>query len=279
MRQLKAVALSAFLSFFFITGTSFAELSERPWLGVVIEDPERGGAVLVSEVVPGGPADLAGVDPDDLIIGLNGEPISGTADLIKGIMEFKAGDKVALDVDSSGSIQKIDVTLEPMPIAMPERGRVHEHARHGRDKDAAPCAVKDHGCKDGNFNDGCEAHEMGVMEGANYGKMYIKLKAVGLDAVQTAKAREINADLRKKAARSGADIEVARIELRETLDAAIINLDRVKVKLVEIATKKADLSFLYIRAIEDIKKTLTPEQLSLFNGGESCPLDAHDEGD
>ena len=279
MKRLKTAALSAFLSILFITGTSLAEQAGRPWLGVVIQDSERPGAALVSEVAPGGPADLAGVAPDDLITGLNGEPISGTEDLIKGIMGFKAGDKVALDVDSNGSIQKIDVTLEPMPDAMPERSRVHEHARHGLDKDAAPRVVKDHGCKDAHGKDGRGAHEMGVIEGANYGKMYIKLKGVGLDAVQRAKARMINADLRKKAARSGADIEVARIELRETLDAAIINLDRVKLKLVEIATKKANLSFLYIKAIEDIKKTLTPEQLSLFNGGESCPLDAHDEGD
>ncbi len=283
MRQMRAVALSAFLFLLFITGTSFAGQSERPWLGVVIEDPGRSGAVLVSEVVPGGPADLAGLNPDDLIIGLNGEPVTGPEDLVKGIMALEAGDKVALQVESGGNVEEIDVTLEPMPIAMAGDRHGHGNKDCGREEGSSR-STKDRGdCKDKvmHGDEGCGAHEMGMMEAANYGKIYFKLKGLRLDADQRAKARAINADLRKKAARAGAELEVAQIELGELMEASLVNLDKVKAKLVEISSKRADLSFLSIKALEDVKKILTPEQLSAFNGGESCPLgDArHGSGD
>lgn len=283
MRQMRAVALSAFLFLLFITGTSFAGQSERPWLGVVIEDPGRSGAVLVSEVVPGGPADLAGINPDDLIMGLNGEPIAGSDDLVKGIMGFKAGDKVALEVESGGNVEEIDVILEPMPVAM--AGDRHDHGHKYCDrKEGSSWSTKGHGrCKDKvmHGDEGCREPEMGMMEGANYGKIYSMLKGLRLDADQRAKARAINADFRKKAARAGAELEVAGIELGELTEGSPVNLDKVKAKLFEISSKRADLSFLSIKALEDVKKTLTPEQLSELNGGERCPLgDArHGSGD
>lgn len=288
MRQMRAVALSAFLFLLFITGTSFAGQSERPWLGVVIEDPGRSGAVLVSEVVPGGPADLAGLNPDDLIIGLNGEPITGPEDLVKGIMALEAGDKVALQVESGGNVEEIDVTLEPMPVAM--AGDRHGHG-HDHDKDVAKegssCGTKERGCckemqgrGDAHSRKKC-MHGMGMMEDGIYGKMYSMLKTLRPDPAQTAKMRMIDADFRKKAARAGAELEVAQIELGELMEASPVNLDKVKAKLVEISSKRADLSFLSIKALEDVKKILTPEQLSALNGGESCPLgDArHGSGD
>lgn len=289
MRQMRVVALSAFLTILSITGIAFAENAGRPWLGVVIEDPVRPGAVLVSEVVPGGPADLAGINPDDLITGLNGEPISGSDDLVKGIMGFKAGDKVALEVESGGNVEEIDVTLEPMPVALTE----HSHGNDNDDKDregkeGSSWSAKDHGDCKGKHGQGDGVHSRekcmhgtGMKDGSKYDKIYTKLKSLQLDAVQTTKARAIDADFRKKAVRAGAEIEVAQIELGELTEANPVNLDKVKAKLVEISSKKADITFLSIKAVEDVKKILTPEQLSEFNGGESCPLgDArHGSGD
>jgi len=53
----------------------------RPWLGLTLE--EHRGRVFVTRVTDDGPAAAAGVEANDLILGVGGEPVAGLADFYR----------------------------------------------------------------------------------------------------------------------------------------------------------------------------------------------------
>ena len=55
----------------------------RPWLGVNAE--EAHGRVFVNKVTPGGPAERGGLQAEDLILTVNGKPVSNLADLYRKV--------------------------------------------------------------------------------------------------------------------------------------------------------------------------------------------------
>src|SRR5579875_3857953 len=58
--------------------------------------------VLVSEVRPGGPSDKAGIKVDDIILGMNGQPIKDGDDMVNRISDMPVGSQVTLNVDRDG---------------------------------------------------------------------------------------------------------------------------------------------------------------------------------
>jgi S1-C subfamily serine protease len=85
---------------------------------------------IVSEVVPGGPADEAGLRGGDspirfqgqqlevggdVIVAVNGEPIEGNADLPRRISLLDPGDVVSLEVIRDGESEQIEVELGERP--------------------------------------------------------------------------------------------------------------------------------------------------------------------
>jgi S1-C subfamily serine protease len=69
----------------------------RPWLGLTTE--ESGGKLLVGRVAPGGPAEKAGVQKGDVVIGVDGRPALGLADFYRKVWALgAAGTLVPLDV-------------------------------------------------------------------------------------------------------------------------------------------------------------------------------------
>ena len=59
---------------------------------------ERRGGVLVVGLDPGGPAERAGLEEGDLILGLDGHPVSGIDDLHRLLTEERVGIKVSMRV-------------------------------------------------------------------------------------------------------------------------------------------------------------------------------------
>lgn len=79
----------------------------RPWLGV--QTQEVHGNVIVTRVSPDSPADLAKLQPGDVIVSLDGQPIKGQADLYTRLWSRQAGVEVPLEVLRAGKIQSVPV--------------------------------------------------------------------------------------------------------------------------------------------------------------------------
>ena len=86
----------------------------RGWLGVVIQEvtPDIAEAIgvkegiLIAQVMKGSPADKAGLKVGDIIVAVNGKPISEVRDLQFRIMKTKPGTKVTLTVIRNGKDKK-----------------------------------------------------------------------------------------------------------------------------------------------------------------------------
>lgn len=74
----------------------------------------QGGGALVADVTPGSPADKAGIERGDIILELNGEPVSGPDELSVRIAETAPGTMVHLKISRNGQMRDIDVTLEEL---------------------------------------------------------------------------------------------------------------------------------------------------------------------
>lgn len=81
----------------------------RPWLGVAFAPDLTAaglgpGGAMVLKVVPGGPADSAGLRPmhsgllGDIVVGLEGVPIASSADVFKALDQKAPGDSVLVSV-------------------------------------------------------------------------------------------------------------------------------------------------------------------------------------
>ena len=68
--------------------------------------------VLVEQVSPGGPADLAGVRSDDIIIAINGATITEVADLVSYLGEYASpGDSAVLTIIRDDTEIELTATL------------------------------------------------------------------------------------------------------------------------------------------------------------------------
>lgn len=69
----------------------------------------RAAGVEVVEVVPGGPADRAGVRPEDLIVELNGTPIEGMDELQRVVVSELIGHTVRAKVVRNGAERELEL--------------------------------------------------------------------------------------------------------------------------------------------------------------------------
>ncbi|AKU91606.1 DegQ family serine endoprotease [Vulgatibacter incomptus] len=93
----------------------------RGWLGVATQDltaelakglslGKQHGA-LVADVVPGSPAEAAGVRPGDVIVSVDGRTIETYAQLSRTVAFLSPGTRIALGVMREGKQQRLDVTI------------------------------------------------------------------------------------------------------------------------------------------------------------------------
>jgi S1-C subfamily serine protease len=97
----------------------------RPWLGLSYVPitpelareyrlPVRQGVIVV-EVVRGGPADRAGLRPEEIIVGINGSNVTDAGALRSVLREKEPGDRLAMQVVGPGGKRSITVTLGEAP--------------------------------------------------------------------------------------------------------------------------------------------------------------------
>ena len=97
---------------------------ETAFLGVVsLEVPELlaahiglepGDGIVVRSLVPGGPAALAGVAVNDVIVKVDGQPVGSPLEISKQVAGHKPGEKISLDLIHAGKPTTLDVTLGVM---------------------------------------------------------------------------------------------------------------------------------------------------------------------
>ncbi len=86
---------------------------EKPWLGISQNKGDDGHAKIIN-VTPGSAAETAGLDRDDIVIGINGRTVDADG-FSEAILEYKPGDTIHLMVIRLGEIKEIPVTLTASP--------------------------------------------------------------------------------------------------------------------------------------------------------------------
>jgi S1-C subfamily serine protease len=94
----------------------------QPWLGVSTEVSQ--GNLVVAKVTPGGPADLAGLAPGDVIVGIGDDKVDNQADFYHRVWkQGPAGVTVPLRVLKSGDVREIAVkSADRMSVLRKPRG-------------------------------------------------------------------------------------------------------------------------------------------------------------
>ena len=110
-----------------------ANMKNSGWVGVEFETDNPDG-YEVSRVIPGSPAEAAGIQAGDVLVALNGVAIKKENDeaLSKARKEWKPGQVVAYTVKRDGSERQVSVTLGSWPAdALAKMIGTHmlEHAR------------------------------------------------------------------------------------------------------------------------------------------------------
>jgi putative serine protease PepD len=89
--------------------------SHRAYLGVVVASTLNGNVAVV-QVVGGGPAARAGIQPGDLIVSVNGKQVPDTATLASVLAQLSPGQTVPVQiVKPNGSKPTVTVTLGQIP--------------------------------------------------------------------------------------------------------------------------------------------------------------------
>ncbi len=96
----------------------------RGWLGVMIQEvtPELAGqfeapegAVLISQVLDGSPAEDGGLQRGDIVLELEGDPVDGLSRFRNAIAEMEPGTAVELLISRDGEEMELDVELGSRP--------------------------------------------------------------------------------------------------------------------------------------------------------------------
>jgi serine protease Do len=96
----------------------------RGYLGIMIQNVTPGLAqefhlkdykgALVGDVVPGGPADKAGLKPGDVVLQFNNKPVTDSRHLQLAVAETKPGSTVPMEILRDGSKQNVDVKVSQL---------------------------------------------------------------------------------------------------------------------------------------------------------------------
>jgi predicted metalloprotease with PDZ domain len=86
---------------------------DKPWLGVATKKTDN-GELTIDNVIPGGPADTAGLSRDDIIVAVDGRSTSFD-DFPITIAARKPGDTARISVFRDGKLREFTATLAPNP--------------------------------------------------------------------------------------------------------------------------------------------------------------------
>lgn len=89
---------------------------EPGWLGVELAArPQTETGVLVRDVLPGSPAERAGLASGDVIVTVDGKTVGRPSDVVRLVSSRQAGDRLSLAVMRGGADRLFGATLVPRP--------------------------------------------------------------------------------------------------------------------------------------------------------------------
>jgi hypothetical protein len=89
-------------------------VQDRGYLGAVVDDrKDRGRGVRVERVIPGGPADRAGLRVGDLVTGLGGIRVRQMSDFAAIVEQVAPGNSLTFELLRGENREKIDVVFGP----------------------------------------------------------------------------------------------------------------------------------------------------------------------
>ncbi len=97
----------------------------RPWLGVVLRSVDQSivfrydlavdKGAFITEIAPGSPADKAGIEPGDIIVGVDGQEITTAQELIQAIHSSQIGQRVKITFWRGNIKNTTNATLAERP--------------------------------------------------------------------------------------------------------------------------------------------------------------------
>ncbi len=87
------------------------DLPEAGLMGVILDADGEGG-VKVKGLSPGGAAEAAGVEKDDILVAIDGQPIGHYADVKLALLDKVPGDRIRLSIRRPGILSDHEETLE-----------------------------------------------------------------------------------------------------------------------------------------------------------------------
>ena len=88
------------------------------YVGVFLNGGSTGGA-QVSSVQAGSPADVAGIQPNDVVTAINGKTIVSTQQFIETVDSYSPGQTITVTVKRAGSTKDIKIKLGTRPQSQP----------------------------------------------------------------------------------------------------------------------------------------------------------------
>jgi predicted metalloprotease with PDZ domain len=88
--------------------------TSKPWLGIA-QKLNDGGQMAIDQVIPGSPAEIAGLSKGDIVAAVDGRLVDDDNDLSGMMSAKKPGDIVRVAVWRDGELREFDATLRPNP--------------------------------------------------------------------------------------------------------------------------------------------------------------------
>src|SRR5258706_16341848 len=86
---------------------------------------------MISDVSPAGPAEVAGLKVQDIVISIDGEPIDGLPRLAFQLFTRSAGDRVTLGVLRRGEMLTVEVRVAERALDLERLAELGEPDRNG----------------------------------------------------------------------------------------------------------------------------------------------------
>jgi putative serine protease PepD len=87
--------------------------SNRPHLGLTIQNEKEDKGVQVMRVMPGSPAEKAGVKKGDVITGINDKTVHSSDDLTDALQDHADDEQLNLQVLRNGESKTLQLSLQP----------------------------------------------------------------------------------------------------------------------------------------------------------------------